>query len=148
MKFEGQFYLRSSVQTGQIAPGERAILALNPDRRTRICEATGWVDLYLGTLNLRVDKVDYDALLAMNPVLIEQGSAILYPEPYKRIPIARGEYYYYLATASFLGKSCEVMARRVKFPPFGSTPVELFAPVNLTDFFGLKKGDRVIVDCA
>jgi hypothetical protein len=147
MKFAGEYHPRSSVgrQPGG-PPGETEVLRLNPDRHTRILDATGWKTLEPGSLNLAVRVRDFDDLLAVRPTMTEPGTDIRYPHPFEPIPIARVEYYYYRATASHAGKSRPVLARRPKIPSPQAKVVELFAEVNLVTELGLKPGDLVNIE--
>lgn len=147
MKFAGEYCPRSSVgrQPGG-PPGETEVLRLNPGRRTRILDVTGWKTLEPGSLNLAVRVRDFDDLLAVQPTMTEAGTDIRYPHPFEAIPIARVEYYYYRATASHAGKSRSVLARRPKIPSPHAKVVELYAEVKLVTELGLKLGNLVNIE--
>jgi hypothetical protein len=74
MNFTGEYCPRSSAgrQPGG-PPGETEVLRLNPSRRTRILDATGWETLEPGSMNLAVSIRDFDALLSARPIITEQG---------------------------------------------------------------------------
>ena len=147
MKFVGEYCPRSSVgRQPDGPPGETEVLRLNPGRRTRILNATGWKTLEPGSLNLAVRVRDFDDLLAVRPTMTELGTDIRYPHPFEAIPIDRVEYYYYRATASHAGKYRPVLARRPKIPSPYAKVVELFAEINLVTEFGLNSGDLVNIE--
>lgn len=68
------------------------MLALNPQRRERILQATGWKDLVPGTLNLEVAEDSVHRLLLCTPVIREKGKDVKYPQQYVRIPTLRVGY--------------------------------------------------------
>jgi len=143
LAFKGRVGFRSS-KGGDGPPGETAILDLNPQRRIKILEATGWSRLEPGSLNLDVDNSSFDLLLKQTPLLVEPSETIVYPEPYAQIPARRKAYLYYAATARAKNKTYAVLVRRAKVP--GPIRVELFAPESLKAFFGLLEGDTVEVE--
>jgi hypothetical protein len=147
MNFTGEYGPRSSAgrQPGG-PPGETEVLRLNPSRRTRILDATGWETLEPGSMNLAVSIRDFDALLSARPIITEPGKEIRYPHPFESIPITRVEYYYYRATATYAARSRPVLVRRPKIPSPRAKVVELFAEVNLIAALGLKPGDIVSVE--
>ena len=147
MKFSGKYDPRSSSSTGHMlgdTPGEAEVQRWNPQHCARIREAGGWTTLTAGSLNLYVDRGDFDKLLGQPPSMIERGTDIRYPTDYEHIPISRVEYYYYRATATRANKSCQVLARRAKCP--GPIVVELFADVKLVTALDLNPGDDVNVE--
>lgn len=144
LTFKGVVYFRSSLPNAKGPPGEAAILALNPQRKTQILAATGWPQLEPGSLNLKVPGDVVEALMHLRPTWIEDGSTVLYPPPLSHIPKLRAAYLYFLATAQGSDKHQQVLVRRAQNPLPGV--VELFAPVNLTEFFGLVSGDQLRVD--
>jgi len=147
MKMIGQYCPRSSVgQQPGGPPGETEVLRLNPGRRTRILDATGWNTLEPGSLNLAVHVGDFDNLLSLRPIITEPGTSIRYPSAFKQIPLVRVEYYYYRATATRNDKSCPVLVRRPKVPSPYAKVVELFAEVKLVTELRLNPGDMVSVE--
>jgi|HubBroStandDraft_4_1064222.scaffolds.fasta_scaffold00272_2 hypothetical protein len=88
---------RSSRKPGG-PPGEAEILTLNPQRRVMLLRVTGWTDLVGGTLNLEVTEDVVRRLSMYKPAVCEDAAAVLYPEPYARIPRLRGGYLYYFTS--------------------------------------------------
>jgi hypothetical protein len=147
LRFEGQFYIRSSVPgLNSGPPGEKALLLLNPSRRSKILALTGWPRLEEGSLNLKVPGIGFNELLKEPALWIEPGAEVRYPPLYSRIPKDRAEYYYYGARATVGKRTHKVLARRSKNPAGTSRPVELFASVNLTSYFDLKPDQWVEVE--
>ena len=147
MKMTGQYFPRSSVgRQPDGPPGETEVLRLNPGRRTRILDATGWKILEPGSLNLAVHTRDFENLLALRPTITEPGTSIRYPSPFEQIPIARVEYYYYRATATSDDQSRPVLVRRPKVPSPHARVVELFADVKLVTALKIDPGDFVRVE--
>jgi hypothetical protein len=142
-KFIGRVFARSSTGKGG-PPGEKAILELNPERRERILELTGWRSLEAGTLNLAVDDTVLDLLRQSEPDMTEDASTILYPEPWKHIPAIRKAYLYYKATACAPLSSAEVLVRRAQIPVPGR--VELFAAQNIRTTLKVSDGDLLQVE--
>lgn len=138
--FVGVVSLRSS-KNDNGPPGEMLILELNPQRRAKILELTGWDALEPGTLNLEVDNTVVEQLLTHKAAFIENGETVRYPARWKHIPLLRKAYYYYRAVARVQGKHHMVMIRRAQVPLPGR--VELFASRNLKDFFGIAEGAQV-----
>ncbi len=143
LRFEGIVGSRSSKEGAPRGPvGEAEILALNPQRRTAILTATGWNDLYPGTLNLEVGQEVVEGLLSCSPLIREKGEDVRYPEPYTHIPRLRIRYLYYLALIRNGDKSASVLIRRNALP----RTVEAFAEGRLRELMGLTDGDRVICE--
>jgi hypothetical protein len=141
--FRGRVSFRSS-KSGAGPPGERTILELNPQRRAKVLEITGWGRLEAGTLNLDVDRPAFDQLLTRSPAFVEPGETVVYPDPYKHIPMMRKAYLYYFAVAHVKDAKQNVLVRRAQVP--GPIRVELYAADNLKAFFALNEGDIVEVD--
>ena len=144
LTFRGIVNLRSSLAGADGPPGETEILALNPQRKVGILNATGWEKLEAGSLNLDVRAGVVEALGQLVPLWTEDGSTVIYPAPYAYIPKTRAEYWYYFAKASGTGKSQDVLVRRAKNPLPGR--LELFAPIRLRSYFGLTAKDRLKVE--
>ncbi len=143
MQFHGVVQFRSSVQPGIGPPGEKEILALNPQRMERILEVTNWDRLEAGSLNLLVENAVVVDLFNLTAVWIEDAASVRYPEGWQHIPQIRKAYYYYPATASHVNGSQPVLVRRALVPV--PRVVELFAPGNLTSKFNLSARDLVTV---
>ena len=92
-KWTGRVFSRSSCGVGG-PPGEKVILALNPGRRERILEATGWSNVEPGTLNVKVGAGVLDSLLQATPAFREPAETVIYPEGWKHIPRMRKAYLY------------------------------------------------------
>lgn len=144
MRFTGKVQFRSSIRPGIGPPGEAEVLALNPERATRILAATGWDRLEPGSLNLGVENSVVEALLNMKPSLVESSASVRYPAPYQHIPASKRAYHYYRAVADIRSMTQDVLVRRALMNPV-SGRVELFAPVRLKQQFGLAAGDSVTV---
>ena len=144
LTFEGVVHFRSSVAPGIGPPGEAHVLALNPERETRILACTGWDRLEPGSLNLTVEQRVLDGLAKLTPSLVEDAGTIRYPAPYERIPLKRMAYWYYLATLKAPQRSVAVLVRRAQVPVPGR--VELYAPLHLAKALSLSVGTKVRVD--
>lgn len=141
MEFIATISSRSSV--GRFGPpGESEILALNPQRRTRILSATGWHDLFDGTLNLEVDERVVQRLVARTPTIREPGSEVKYPKGYQHIPRKRIAYLYFKGSVSFGDKFEDVLFRTSQNPL--RNRIEAFAPLKIRDRLGLSDGDQVL----
>jgi hypothetical protein len=134
---------RSSIKQPHGPPGERDIQELNPERRERILEITGWARLVPGSLNLEVSDDALELLLTLEPAITEPSGTIVYPAPYQHIPLLRKAYFYYLAEARAHGKQVDVVARRAEVPPY--SVVELFAADSIRDVLEVGDGDIVEV---
>jgi hypothetical protein len=144
LRFTGVVGFRSSGSNPSGPPGERAVLALNPQRAEGIVNATGWARLEPGSLNLSVSNEVIDQLKLLKPVWEEAGSSVAYPAPYEHIPRLREAYLYYLGEAQVAGKRQQVLIRTARNALPGR--VELFAPISLRTHFGLNERDRVTVE--
>lgn len=141
MTVTGVVSRRSSVENPVGPPGEKEIQALNPARKERILEYTGWAKLEPGSLNLDVAESVLDLLLSFDPAITEPGTTIIYPEAHKTIPLMRKAYFYYDAEARANGNSIPVLVRRAEVPP--RAIVELFAPENIRTTLDVEDGDAV-----
>jgi len=145
LKFEGIVGSRSSKEGAPRGPvGEAEILTLNPQRRTAILAATGWKDLFPGTLNLEVGQEVVEGLLSCSPLIREKGEDVKYPEPYTHIPKLRVGYLYYQASIRGGDRSASVLIRRAINPL--PRRVEAFAEARLREMLSLSDGDRVICE--
>ena len=148
IRFRGNVVFGSSAKLARgemVPPGEGRILELNPQRRQKILEVTGWLIVEPGTLNLDVDDAIPTKLLACTPAFVERAATIRYPAGFEHVPSLRVEYYYYHGVARAGRRPEPILARRAKVPPYPGL-VELFAAVNLTKRFGLKSGDSLLVE--
>jgi hypothetical protein len=121
IRLNGTVKLRSSAtpasanaQSGP--PGEAALLAMNPQRATKICLLTGWPRLEPGSLNLIVPKGPFDALVRLTPLWAEDGATVSYPAPFAAIPKMRGPYLYFHASATTGDRREDVLVRRPTNP--------------------------------
>ena len=127
---------------GHGPPGEAEILALNPDRRQRILDATGWAELEPGTLNLECDESAVAKLLYCPPCITE--APVRYPHQYANIPGKRVGYLYYHCTVANSTKAkVTALVRRAMVPVKGR--LELLAPLNIRNTLGVGDGDRLRV---
>lgn len=117
------------------------MLRLNPQRRSLILEATGWGQLFDGTLNLEVAQGIVEQLLLQQPLISEPGSSVTYPHPYQDIPLKRGGYLYYPATVSRHEVTAPTLIRRAINPL--PTRVEAFSDRYLRDFLQVGDDDEV-----
>jgi CTP-dependent riboflavin kinase len=146
MKFSGVVSSRSSLP-GRSAtnspPGEAELIALNPQRKAAILQATGWSDIFPGTLNIEVGQDVVDRLLDSEPVIREKGESVIYPSPFAHIPAIRKGYLYYRATVSASGLRAPALIRRaiVALP----RRQEIFSETRLRDNLGVNDGD--VVEC-
>jgi hypothetical protein len=140
---KGFVQFRSSLTEPPGPVGEKEILALNPQRMTQILNVTCWSTLEPGSLNLKVGPGVVEALGSLRPAWRENGASVIYPAQYANIPKVRQAYLYFLGTASRDGRAQQVLVRRAQNPLAGV--VELFAPVKLTQFFGVVAGDEITV---
>lgn len=144
LTIKGKVEFRSSRTDPPSAVGEKEIQSLNPQREQNILAVTGWPRLEAGSLNLRVGQGVLEALAQLPRTWTEPGATIKYPTPYTHIPELRRAYWYFLASAQRGECSHAVLVRRAENALPGI--VELFAPVNLTEFFGVDEGDEIEVD--
>ena len=145
MQFNGVVSSRSSLhpQGGAVSPpGETEILRLNPKRREAILAATGWHDLFPGTLNLEVDSGVVDGLLTFEPALRECGANVIYPAAFSHIPAKRKGYLYYRALVSFSARSLPGLVRRAIVPL--PRRLEVFSEYRLRDNLLVNDGDVVV----
>lgn len=138
----GRISFRSS-KTNQGPPGERFVLEMNPQRRAKILELTGWARLEAGTLNVDVDLEPFDRLLRETAAWIEPGESVVYPQAYRHIPLQRKAYLYYRGVLDFNTESREVLVRRAECP--GPIRIEVYAPENLKTSLELKESDEIRV---
>lgn len=143
MKFTAKISSRSSTRrTGP--PGETEILALNPQRREMILNATGWNEISDGTLNLEVHEDVVCQLLSQEPAIREPGSTVKYPARHQRIPRLRIAYLYFRGSISYSGNSEDVLIRTAENPL--KNRLEAFAPVKLRDRLEFLDGDQVVCE--
>jgi CTP-dependent riboflavin kinase len=140
MEFTATVSRRSSRGAGG-PPGEAEVLRLNPQRRSLILEATGWSQLFDGTLNLEVAQGIVEQLLFHQPLINEPGSSVTYPPPYQDIPRKRGGYLYYPAIVSRRKVTAPALIRRAINPL--PTRVEAFSDRCLRDFLQVVDDDEV-----
>ena len=143
LSFTGSFRPRSSLPGAKGPPGEATILALNPQRTGGIRSATGWSHVQPGSLNLEVGDDVVPSLHRLTPTWTEDGATVVYPPGWEHIPKTRGAYLYFVAEAHAKSKSEKVLVRTARNPL--PRRIELFAPVSLTEVFGLEQGDLVKV---
>lgn len=144
LTIKGAVAFRSSLTDPPGAVGEKEILSLNPQRREQILVLTGWTFLEPGSLNLKVGSGAVDSLKNLPPAWIEDGLTVRYPPQYAHVPRMRRAYWYYFGTARRSGRSQVVLVRRAEVPL--PDTIELFAPVRLTDLFGVVAKDEIEVD--
>ncbi len=126
-------------------PHEAEILEFNPNRKERILAATGWDDLYPGSLNLEVNEETVQQLLLYEPLIKEPWESVSYPPGRgEHIPQKRGGYLYYKATLTCSGGEIteDVLVRRAQNPL--PKRLEIFAPKKLRDKMNLKDGELVV----
>ena len=137
IRFTGRVFPRSTKKTGLGPPGEVEVMRLNPHRKVKILDVTGWQILEAGTLNLRVRQDVVSGLERLVPDLQEDGAYIKYPEKYQHIPKFRKGYWYYKGVASSSHETEEILVRRAINATKILDRVELFAQVNLREKFQL-----------
>ena len=125
-------------------PGEAEVLALNPARRTKILQATGWKDLFPGTLNLKVSGDSVHRLLLCTPVIRERGDEVAYPPKYTHIPKLRVGYLYFRARIKNGDRISPVLVRRACNPL--PTRIEAFSELKLRDTLGVSDDDSVLCE--
>ena len=135
----------SRTSGGQVGgpPGESEVLALNPQRRDRILQATGWKDLVPGTLNLEVSEEPVHRLLLCTPLILEKGEDVKYPHQYAHIPKLRVGYLYYWARIKKDEKVEAVLIRRACNPL--KNRLEVFSDSKLRRALSLS--DRETIFC-
>lgn len=119
------------------------MLALNPERRDRILQATNWANVIPGSLNLEVSENSVHRLLLCAPVIREDGEKVRYPTAYADIPKLRVGYLYYTARLRKGDKVAAVLIRRAVNPL--PTRVEAFSEQMLREVLELSDGE--IVTC-
>ncbi len=135
---------RSSTAPSVGPPGEAEVLALNPHRRDRILRATGWKELFPGTLNLEVTEDCVHRLLLCTARIRERAEEVRYPEQYAPIPRLRVGYLYYSARIKNGDKAASVLIRRACNPL--KTRLEAFSEAKLRESLGLSDGDSVVCE--
>lgn len=139
--FRGIVASRSSTSSREGPPGESAILKLNDRRVERIREATGWSQVFPGTLNLGVLDETVHRLLLCDCAVKEHGDEVNYPAPYDQIPKARVGYLYYHARLSNAKGHASVLVRRACLPLLNL--VEVFSDTSLREKLQLSDGDLI-----
>jgi hypothetical protein len=135
---------RSSKPGSSGPPGEAEILRLNPKRRAAILAATGWADVFPGTLNLdSVPKESFESLLSVEPIIKEDAAEVIYPHPYTHIPRQRIGYLYFRAVIEAGQRSANVLVRRAINPPL-RTRLEAFGETRLRDALAISDGDAIV----
>jgi hypothetical protein len=132
MRLKGQVSIRSSRPGAGGPPGEKEILALNPQREKLILEQTGWQTLFHGSLNIECDESDLRSTLDRTcPLFLEPWQSVVYPEQYKHIPKMRDGYRYFPAILSIHGgpQHRKVLLRRAINPLQGR--IEAFCDEQL-----------------
>jgi len=141
IRVRGKYYKRSS-KSDKGPPGEAELLKLNPDRRKGILAATGWTDLFPGTMNLKVPHEKVVALDEMQPVFSEGPQK--YPDKkYDKLAKKRGGYLYYDCTVKANGTKFQALARRAVNPLNGV--LEIVAPEQLCEAMHIEDGAKVKV---
>ena len=125
-------------------PGETEISGLNPKRRERILEATGWPALALGSLNLEVDDESVHRLLLCCPVIREPGEDVQYPAAYADIPKLRVGYLYFPGRLAKGDSVVPVLFRRAINPL--PRRIEAFSREQLRAALRLSDGDGVMCE--
>jgi len=125
-------------------PHESALFAANPRRSARIMAATGWPDVFPGSLNLKVRERYVDNLLLCPPALVEHAKDVIYPDKYSGIPAKRKGYLYYRCTITSPTKGkLDGLVRRAVVPL--KTTVELFSHVSIRKTLGVEDGARLTI---
>ena len=132
---QGIYAPRSSRATfvgGAQPPGESEVQRMNPQRVAMILKVTGWKMLREGSFNLNLpDRAVLDSLLELRPVWTEVGSSVIYPSPFKHIPIQRGPYLYYRGEVNVHCEPREILIRRPSNPIMNRA--ELYAPISIAE---------------
>ena len=117
---------------------------MNPTRRDRVFQATGWKDLFPGTLNLKVTEDAVHRLLLCTPVIRERGDDVAYPPRYAYVPKLRVGYLYFRARIKNGDRVSSVLVRRACNPL--PTRIEAFSELKLRDTLGVADGDSVVCE--
>ncbi|MBD1550667.1 methyltransferase domain-containing protein [Pseudomonas typographi] len=139
---KAKVFSRSSIsQDGP--PGERDILALNPDRFEGIVNLCGWSRLEPGTLNLAL-KFDFaEAAKWVAPAFYEAAADVVYPPAYESIPRRRIGYWYYRGYLYNNGAYQPMLLRRA-VTPNSEEVAEVFAEHSLRETLALSDGQTVL----
>jgi len=124
-------------------PGEREILAINPNRYDGILGVTGWQRIEPGTLNLQLLFNFTEAARNIAPLFYESGESVCYPQGYEHIPKARMGYWYYQGYVQSQGQRAPVLFRRA-VTPNSEEVVEVFAERNLRETLKLQDGTNLL----
>jgi hypothetical protein len=124
-------------------PSEREILELNPNRRERILEVTGWDFLFPGSLNLEIPCDRAHRFWRCMPVLNESGQDVRYPDAYAHIPKLRVGYLYFAGQLRNGDRTHSVLFRRAANPL--PNRIEAFASCSLRETLSLS--DNLAVVC-
>jgi hypothetical protein len=122
-------------------PGEAEILALNPQRRDRILQTTGWASLFPGSLNLEVTPDCVHRLLLRAPAIREDAEDVQYPSAYASIPKLRVGYLYFSGRLHNSDRVAPVLFRRAVDPL--PNRIEAFAEQSLREALSLSDGNTV-----
>ncbi len=144
MQFSGKVFPRSTARLGG-PPGEAEVLALNPQRREAILNATDWHSLEPGSLNRAVDYAVPETLLRFKPALVEEGTSVKYPRAYSYIPGLRKRYFYFGGIGAVRDIRLAVLIRRAEVPTYPGL-VELLSRWDLRTSLDLEDGDIVTVE--
>ncbi|MGH7181298.1 MAG: hypothetical protein ACREJN_04900 [Nitrospiraceae bacterium] len=125
-------------------PHEAEVLAMNPGRRERILQTTGWQNLFPGSLNLKVTEDSVHRLLLCTAVICERGEDILYHPQYAKLMKLRVGYLYFRGRIKKGNVVSWVLIRRACNPL--PTRVEAFSELKLREALEVSDGDTVVCE--
>lgn len=145
LSITGQVFSRSthpSFKPGD-PPGEKEILALNPEREENLERIANSEYLYGGTLNLRTDSLPNKIFQSIAPVAFEAGIQVIYPSKFAHIPKQRIGYWYY---KGFICSKDRCRPVLFKYPdiPYNVFTLEVFSAHHLRDELSLSDNELVI----
>lgn len=141
----GKIFLRSTGAhfKAEDPPGEKEILALNPQREENIKQLASWDELYPGTLNVRTAFSPTEIFHNIPPIAYEAGCTVTYTANYSNVPKSRVGYWYYPGFVFAKGRFKPVL---FKYPdtPYSEFTLEIFSPFNLRADLELSDNDPIL----
>ena len=126
--------------------GDAEVLRLNPQRRDRILQATGWMNLFPGTLNLTVEKCFVHQILLCATAIRESGEDVKYPKNSRDIQMLRVGYLYFHGRISKDHMVEPVLIRRACNTQCLETTLEALSSLKLWDALKLSDEDQIVCE--
>lgn len=141
----GQVFSRSTHPSfrPEDPPGEKEILALNPEREEKLKSIANCEHLHAGTLNLRTHSHPTDIFHRIAPVAYEAGENVTYTPKYAHVPKQRIGYWYY---KGFIFSKDRYRPVLFKYPdvPYSEFTLEIFSAHHLREELNLSDNEHVL----